>query len=322
MKESISLPQNLQDELVVFYNVENLFDISNDPRTNDDDFTPDGPLKWTETRFKHKIDQLAKVLRNIGDKNPMLVGLVEIENNKVLAELVNHDGLAHTPYKFIHYDSEDKRGIDCAFLYDSSKTACEHNEVIRVRLPEDPSFSTRDILYMKMGFGNQESLHVFVNHWSSRRDGQAITENKRILAALILRNRIDEILRVDSAAKIIVMGDFNDELTDKSILILTGESSLEEKEVLVNLMKGLKSKSVGTLVRNRQWLLYDQLICTKNLLEKNRLHIQNKTAEIYRDESILYTFPNGDTKPNATFGGQSYYGGFSDHLPIFLKLGL
>lgn len=306
------------NRIVAFYNVENLFDIENDPRTNDDDFTPFGYQHWTQERYDHKLQNISKVLFDLGDQAPMLIGLVEIENYKVVEELAATGPLSKVPYKIIQYDSEDRRGIDCAFLYDSRRMIVLDQETLKVKLPHNDDFLTRDILYVKGQIANEEILHVFVNHWSSRREGVAETEPKRLRAATVLKEKIDEITAHDENAKIIVMGDFNDEPNNRSVQqILNAAGS---KARLFNLMAEPSRNGEGSIVHKREWLLFDQMMVSQNLMRKNGVHVKDERAHIFRDESILYTYHNGNQKPNSTYGGPEYFGGYSDHLPVYLIL--
>ncbi len=309
---------SVDNQVLAFYNVENLFDLENDPRTNDDDFTPSGEQHWTKDRYEHKLDNISDVLFKLGNQNPMVIGLVEIENYKVVKDLASTGNLSKTPYEIVQYDSEDRRGIDCALLYDSRRMNVIEQEKIQVRIPGSGDYVTRDILYVKGQIANHETLHIFVNHWSSRREGISETEPKRIRAATVLKEKIDEILVQDENAKIIVMGDFNDEPKNKSIQqILNAGGS---KARLFNLMAELARDGQGSIVHQREWLLFDQIMISQNLKHKNGVHVKDEKAYVFKDESILYTYPNGGQKPNSTYGGPEYYGGYSDHLPVYLFL--
>ncbi len=308
----------LQEEVVAFYNVENLFDLEDDPNTDDDDFTPNGEQKWTAERYQHKLNQLAKVLFKMNEKAPMLIGLVEIENKKVVEDLAHTGGLTDRKYKVAHYDSEDHRGIDCALLYDQSRMQLIDQEKIVVRLPNNSNYTTRDILYVKGKLHNDEIIHVFVNHWSSRRGGVTETEPKRLRAAEVLKEKTEEIRRSEKEPKILIMGDFNDEPKDYSLQKILGASG--KKGDFSNLMFTPAKNGEGTIVHEREWYMFDQLIVTHNLLDNTGLRVKNKTGVVFRPAEIIYTYKNGGQKPNSTYGGPEYYGGFSDHLPVYLIL--
>ena len=319
MIEKTSL-KPLDNEIVVFYNVQNLFDLKDDLLTNDNSYTPKGEMFWNQEKFDHKVNLLAEILHVIGDKNPMLIGMVEIENDHVVQEIANSGHLKDSDYKIVHYNSDDIRGIDCALLYDADKIRNLAQEKLQVQLHDDPDFATRDILYFKGETHGDQILHVFVNHWSSRRDGKKETEDKRMAAANVLKVKIESIKAEDSEAKILIMGDFNDEPIDDSVLSLSEIKNEQGENFLRNLMVPIYGDGQGTLVRHREWLLYDQFIVSQGLLQNSTLRIQNSQAFVFRNKEILFTFPDGTSKPNATYGGVNYYGGYSDHLPIYLIL--
>jgi predicted extracellular nuclease len=306
------------NQVVAFYNVENLFDLENDRQTNDDDFTPYGVQHWTKERYDRKLENLSTVLCDLGNQAPMLIGLVEVENQKVVEALAEKGGLANTSYKLVQYDSPDRRGIDCALLYDSRRMIVEEQEKLNVSLPGNSSYLTRDILHVTGKIAGNETIHVFVNHWSSRREGTSETEHKRLQSATVLKEKIAEIRGEEGDVKIIVMGDFNDEPKNKSIQEILNASG--PKASLFNLMIQPAQDGEGTIVYHREWLMFDQLMVSQNLLSGQGVKVKNDKAYVYSDESILFTYKNGGQKPNSTYGGPNYYGGYSDHLPVYLIL--
>jgi len=213
---------------VAFYNVENLFDTKNNPNTLDDDFTPDGKKHWTHKRYRNKIKKLSSVISQLGTQKsfytPAIVGLVEVENAKVVSDLISHPNLSKHHYGFVHYDSPDERGIDVALLYKKELFEYLSSETYTtyVENEEGERDYTRDVLLVK-GKLKGELLYILVNHWPSRRDGAEETSYKRIKAAENVRNIISEIRKLDADARFIVMGDFNDDPTSASV-----------KEYLVN----------------------------------------------------------------------------------------
>lgn len=306
------------NQVVAFYNVENLFDLENDPRTSDEEFTPYGDNHWTEDRYAHKLQNLSTVLYNLGNQCPMMIGLVEIENRKVVEELAQTGNLGKIKYSLVHFDSEDRRGIDCALLYDPRRMKVVEQEKLAVRMPSNSDFTTRDILHVKATLASEEVIHVFVNHWSSRREGTEETEEKRLRSASVLKERIAEIRQVEMDPKILVMGDFNDEPKNKSIQQVLNAAG--KNASLFNLMAEMAHDGEGSIVHQREWLMFDQMMVSQNLLSGEGLKVKDNKAYVYKDDSILYTYNNGGQKPNATYGGSEYYGGFSDHLPVYLFL--
>lgn len=313
---------SMENHPVVFYNVENLFDTEDD-RSNlgDDDFTPNGSNFWDESRYQTKLERLEHALFAINNIPPLAIGLAEIENRKVLEDLISVGRFKNRSYKIIHFESEDTRGMDCGFIYDASRFSPVVETKLIVKIEDEPRFRTRDILYIKGELNRGISIHFFVNHWSSRREGATETEYRRIAAASILRKKVDQILMDDPSANIVIMGDFNDTPNDKSlheVLRAKGQHELKAND-LVNLLIEEQSKNLGTAVHRGNWDILDQLIISQGLLRgKNGLKVKDNNAFILRIEELLYTYKNGDQKPNSSFGGNTYYGGYSDHLPVYL----
>lgn len=315
--------KNYKGYPVVFYNVENLFDTENDPRTQDDDFTPEGYKEWDEVRYLDKLDKLAEAITLADDKNPILIGMVEVENMRTLRDLSNTGGLKNTKYKVAHYESSDKRGIDCGLLYDSDRFRLKTKKKYRIDFDWNRDITTRDILYVYGELMNEKDIHIFVNHWSSRREGKEETEKKRTTAAKVLRAEVDKLLTKDPNANILIMGDFNDHPTDKSVYdVLAAKSSKEAQENdLINLLWEEHVAGEGTYNYKRDWDVLDQMIVSQGFYKnKNGLGIEKNNAFIIRDDRLIFTYPDGGQKPSATYGGPKYYGGYSDHLPIYLKL--
>lgn len=308
---------------IVFYNVENLFDTVDDRHThNDEEFTPEGEKMWDDERYQHKLDAIAEALLMANGKSPLAFGLAEIENRKVVEDLILKTALSSTDYRIVHYDSEDRRGVDSAFVYDASllQTTIETKHVVSVE--DEPHFRTRDILYIQGKIAEHE-IHFFVNHWPSRREGTSESADRRNSAAQILRREIDEILNFNENANIVVMGDFNDTPSDISIReILRAKGQHEQQQGdLVNLLVEEHNKGQGTVVHQREWMVFDHIIVSQGLLQgQSGLEIERNNAFIVRNDALIYTYPDGNQKPNATYRGDTYDGGYSDHLPVYLTL--
>lgn len=307
---------------VTFYNVENLFDTINDPNIIDEDFLPDGKLAWNTERYKKKLSHIVEAVTLGQTENPMLIGLVEIENYQVLKDLVKTDRLANTKYEIAHKESPDARGIDCALLYDSERFKPLVITNLAVKIDSVPDFNTRDILYVKGEVYGKKKIHLLINHWPSRREGQKESEHKRIRAAEVARAKVDEILKADPKACILLMGDFNDHPNDKSIeQILKAKPATDLKADLINLLYDDQLAGKGTHNFKGEWGVLDQFIVSSAFYNaKKGPGIDEKDAKIVFEEVLLYTGTDGSKKPNATYGGTKYYGGYSDHLPITLKL--
>ncbi|PQJ76455.1 endonuclease/exonuclease/phosphatase family protein [Polaribacter glomeratus] len=321
MFQSILVSKKLKTTTTIaFYNVENLFDTVNNPATADDDFTPKGKKKWTFNRYKSKVKKLGNVISKLGmssSKNPpAIVGLVEVENAKVVADLANSYYLKNHHYGFVHHDSPDERGIDVALLYNKIAFELLTSITHPVFLKDDKGERdyTRDILKVS-GNLNGELVHILVNHWSSRREGAAESEPKRIAAAETLRGIIGEIQEKEMDAKIIIMGDFNDDPTSKSV------KEYLVKDDFYNPMESLLDKEKhGSSTYNKKWNLFDQIIFSKNFLSKKEGKLLFKHAEVYNKKWLKIYKGKLKGSPFRTYIHKWYQGGFSDHFPVYAFL--
>ncbi len=304
---------------IAFYNIENLFDVYDDEFTRDDDFLPTAEKRWTVKRYKNKLRKIGFVISNIGQKetqkHPAIVGLAEIENADVLNDLVNSKHLEDFNYRFVHYDSPDERGIDVALLYDDNTFKVAHSETFSLELFDDDGEIdyTRDILLVSGLFEGLE-LHVLVNHWPSRRSGDNETEHKRMKASNKVSEIITEIKSKNPNAKIMVMGDFNDDPASNSIKQLVSDQGL------FNPMNTLLSQDRGTTSYKNKWNLFDQIIITHNFFERKSKTLRFLKANIF-DEDFLKLY-DGKYKgnPYRTYVGKRYKGGYSDHFPVYMTI--
>jgi len=313
---------------VMFYNVENLFDTMDDPEKNDNEFTPEGSRYWSEYRYKQKLSNIYKVIVAVGEWDlPILVGLSEVENRKVLEDLLNFTPLYKTDYKIIHYESPDARGIDVALLYRSELFKPINHKPVRVVWPASiGKGTTRDILYVSGTTQEGDTLHIFVNHWPSRWGGQMETEEKRMFVAKLLKTQTDSIFKLNSFANIIIMGDLNDYPTDRSLLeSLKTNTSFEKikSDKLYNLSYYLQEvKKLGTHKYDGQWGILDQIIVSGTLLDTTRnIYTTPDNAHVFSPDFMLepdekYT----GKRVNRTYIGYKYHGGYSDHLPTYVDL--
>ncbi len=311
---------------IVFYNVENLFDTVNEPDRNDDAFTPSGERRWNSYRLDNKLNNLYKALAAAGGwRLPSVIGLCEVENKYVLEKLVNETGFAGAGFEIIHRNSADSRGIDVAVLYRSDDFVVLDTLFKVIRFPFDSLATTRDILYVKGIAGAKDTVHFFVNHWTSRWGGQAATEPYRNYTASVLRSLADSVFRINPRASIIIMGDFNDEPEDISLRLYLGARFDYDQSVpgkLYNLSHSKKGKVSGTLKFQGEWFLFDQFIVSGSLMDgRGGLKTCPLSAKIFSADFLLTT----DNiwfgyKPFRTYEGFRHTGGFSDHLPVILDL--
>ena len=301
---------------IAFYNTENLFDIYDHKKVHDNDYLPKADKRWTRKRYDNKLRKLGYAISNIGREetggHPALVGLAEVENANVLQDLISSKHLADCNYKFVHFESKDERGIDVALLYDESVFKVDTSEKFSLELYNNAGLPdyTRDVLLVS-GLLDGFKVHVIVNHWSSRREGEKETEHKRLAASDKVGEIISSLRLHDDDAKIIIIGDFNDEPSSYSIKRLT------ESFNLFNPMKKLRSYSRGTSKHNRQWYLFDQIFMTKKFLEYTPNSLTYNSANIF--DADFLKLHNGKYKggPFRTYIGKRYQGGYSDHFPVY-----
>ena len=304
---------------IAFYNLENLFDTYDNKHTHDNDFLPNSEKQWTPKRYKKKVRKLGYTISKIGMKTssnlPVIIGLAEVENRLVVNDLIDSKFLKEKNYDIVHYDSPDERGIDVALIYNKDFFKVMSSETFSINLFDENGTidHTRDILLVE-GFLNEEKVFVIVNHWPSRREGEKESEFKRITAS----NKVNEIINLikqrDNNPKIIVMGDFNDNPSNKSI------KQLINSQDLYNPMETLLSFTKGSLNYRFQWNLFDQILFSTNFFEyKPNAHSFSR-ANIF-DDAFLKQF-KGKYKgtPFRTYVGLKYKGGYSDHFPVYIHL--
>ncbi len=306
-----------------FYNVENLFDLENDSLTNDEAFTPDGENRYTYNRYKKKSNGLAKTMLAIGGWEPVeIIGLCEVENRLVLDELTQRSPLKEVGYKIIHQDSPDFRGIDIACIYRPDKFNVISYKYYRVNFPFSPDRRTRDILYVKGRLNNDDTLHVFINHWPSRYGGQFASEESRIYVADILRQKVDSLNDAFANPYIILTGDFNDYPNDISLaehLLALASPSLAKGNDLVNLSFPIMYK-FGSHSFAGEWGVLDQMIASNSFFAGRSTSIVPNAVGIFDAPWLLTKNAAGNSVTYRTYQGPAYVGGYSDHLPIFLDL--
>ncbi len=312
-----------QGMTVMFYNTENLFDTEDDPVKDDEAFTPQGDYRWTRTRYWGKLDALSKVIVAADEEQaPALVGLCEVENETVLSDLTTRSALREAGYRFVMTDSPDSRGIDVALMYRRSFFRLISHESLRVDLKPYGGGATRDVLHVTGMLESLDTLDVYVCHWPSRYGGTEESEPRRICAARVVRTSVDSIFRVRRKPYVIVMGDLNDGPDDPAVrdglnaYSFREGRNLDDRE-LVTVMDPLDD---GSYKYQGLWDKYDQFVVSASLL--NGLGCTQMTeAEIMRPDFLLSDDDGyGGVKPFRTFNGRRYQGGYSDHLPVKMKL--
>jgi predicted extracellular nuclease len=309
--------------VIAFYNVENLFDTLNDPLIQDTEFLPEAPKNWNTERYFKKQADLAKVIAAIPAPDlPDLVGLCEIENLAVVLDLAKQQAISAAGYHIVHQDSPDRRGIDVALMYKPNKFQVLHEEFFTTPLPSSGN-PTRDILYAKGLVLNSDTLHVFVNHWPSRYGGVEKSEPNRVAIAQLLRNKIDSLQRMQPQCKITVIGDFNDNPDNRSMKEVLGGAlrADETHQPLFNLHAAAWARGEGTFNFRGEWNMLDQILVSWSIKDASTgLHVNPDAAGILREPWMIYTDQKGVEYPTKTYGGERYFGGISDHFPVYVEM--
>jgi len=315
---------------VMFWNVENLFDIRNDLLKNDEEFLPEATRRWTFFRYRDKLKKVAKTIVASGNEEqvPDLVGLCEVESDSCLYDLVKRSPLREAGYRYVMTDSPDRRGIDVALLYQRSSFRYLQHQSIRIPHEQVKRDPTRDILHVSGRILSGDTLDVVVCHMPSRSGGKSRTEPFRLLTAGIVRRTVDSLMQVRLHPHLIIMGDFNDYPSDKALhKVLCGRGDLR------NLMEDMEE---GTYRYRGEWGIFDQFLISENMLaKKENVKAKNKNVkakikyagaylknvQILRHPFLLKEDDRyGGDKPFRTYNGLKYEGGYSDHLPIALDL--
>jgi hypothetical protein len=307
---------------IAFYNLENLFDTIDDPNTNDAEFLPGGSNRWTTQRYEAKLANMSKVIAGIGSEmvkgGPSILGVSEIENQSVLEDLVKTPALKNAGYQIVHFDSPDRRGVDVGLLYNPAVFKVVNATSNRVYMPGDSAWLTRDQLVVS-GLLDGELISLIVNHWPSRGNGPEYRE----AAAKLSRALSDSVSRVHKNAKIFIMGDLNDDPTDKSVAKFLGAKGKKEdvgSGDLFNPFWQLHREGIGSLAYRDSWNLFDQIIISEPLLSESGKNWKFYKAKVYNEKFMIQKDGPYAGYPFRTFAGGAYAGGYSDHFPAYVFL--
>ena len=322
--------KNILDKYAIgFYNMENLFDTEDDPTKNDDDFTPNGSYNWTEHKYQSKLKNMAQVVSDLGtdytSKGCAFVGVAEIENAKVLKDLCAQPSLKSKGFKYIHFEGVDKRGIDCALLYNSSlfQVNIKKTKLVPYR-PVEPGFKTRGFLTVD-GTLAGEHVVVIVCHLPSRLKGD---DTGRVVGAQQVDSLKRTLLKTDPTTKIFIMGDMNDDPLDRAMT----SKGLHGKEKIDNVKQGdlfnpfisIFKSGTGTLIHEGKWNLFDQILITPNLLnqrnKKDTSTLKYHSSQIFRRDYLVHATGRHKGTPKRTHSGGEWKNGYSDHLPVVMYL--
>lgn len=303
---------------VAFWNVENLFDTRDDPLVElDEEFTPTGPKEWSDERLQIKLQNLARVLKDMNEKRgPDVLGLAEIENRTVLELLVKEVSALKRDYRIVHQDSPSGRGIDCALLYDAHRLKLVSHQFHAI-----PMVTTRDIVEAELQCGSA-TFHLFVNHWPS----QGNPEEDRITTAGVLRKRVDDLLANDPEADFLIMGDLNEPPVDPAVsktLRTWGTADSLRPGVLFNSMWPVHQAGRGTYVYRNKWNLLDHVILSPGLLDDRGLSwVKGSTEVVQFDYQMFVSRTAGSIpRPSRSYSGPNFHrDGYSDHLPVACRI--
>lgn len=305
---------------VAFYNLENLFDTIHDAGKNDYEFLPDGSYQWTAKKYEAKLKNLSTVLsslsRELVPEGPAVIGVAEAENRRVLTDLVNQPAISN--YEFIHYEGPDKRGIDCALLYDPKQfTVTNSKLVLSTPFEGDTVHLTRGFLIVDGQLAG-ERICFIVNHWPSRGAESPV----RVHAAKQVKALTDSLLHIDKKMKIVVMGDMNDDPMDESMQALGARkyrTGMKPGQFYNPWWETLEDKGVGTLLYRGKWNLFDQIVLSRPLV-KAKKGLRYNHNEVFIRDFLIQQDGKYKGSPLRTHGGRMWLNGYSDHLPTIIYL--
>jgi endonuclease/exonuclease/phosphatase family metal-dependent hydrolase len=305
----------VQDRIAVaFYNCENFFDTVDNPVKDDDDFTPRGKYHYTRKVYEQKLLHIADVLQQM---DPAVMGVAEVENNAVLDALCRQQSIAGQKYRYVWFDGPDPRGINVALVYNPRLFKVLNEEPLKVNISSTGGKAiTRDVLHVR-GILVGDTVDVFVNHWPSRRGGEAESGAKRAIAATVNKDAFADLMRKYRNAKVIVMGDLNDNPDDNSVVKVLGakpDAGSVSATGLFNPFYKLYKSGNGTEVYKHQWNLFDQVILSGAMLRSGKLRYIG--PEIYKPAFLQDTYKGHEGEPYRSYVGTRWIGGYSDHFPV------
>ena len=314
---------------VAHWNLENLFDTADDPKTSDEEFTPNGQNQWTQERLDSKLYNLSRVIRSMNNDNgPDLLGVCEVEHQSLLDSMISKY-LSDKLYGVAYLESPDGRGIDNGLIYNKQKISLLNVDGLKVDIV--PDSQTRLILFATLLLDKKDTLYFFVNHWPSRRGGESESESRRISAAKALRETVDSLYNKNIKSKVIIVGDFNDEPTNVSITEnlkaapffcdSSNTSNLKEdlSTDLFNLSYASWERGEGSYFYHDDFNMLDQIITSKDLITGTSINYICHSFEVYKPDLLVTRSGKYKGAPFPTYGGSRYLGGYSDHFPVIAK---
>jgi hypothetical protein len=324
--QKLQKDKNYYISAIGFWNVENLYDTLNDLMKDDEEFLPTGANAWNGKRYLTKLDRLSEVISQMGtDVTPdglAILGLCEIENKSVVEDLINTPKLKNRKYKIVHIEGPDVRGVDPSFIYNPAYFKVTKAVAYPVKYGDSTERKTRDILVVSGSFVG-EPFTILVNHWPSRAGGELISLPKRKAAAMLARTIADSVMKANPEAKVLIMGDLNDDPTSPSVKELIGTYGDCNKPVdgkFFNPMEKPYKDGNGTLAWQDSWNLFDQIIINKPMLPVDYKGWQYHSVRIYNKPFLRTDYGNFKGTPFRTYSGKAYTGGYSDHFPVFITI--
>ncbi|MBL7731733.1 MAG: endonuclease/exonuclease/phosphatase [Chitinophagaceae bacterium] len=314
--------------VIAFYNLENLYDTVDNSLTSDEEFLPNGVRNYNTAIYFDKLGKLATVISQIGTEinadGPAILGVAEVENDTVMHDLVKQELIKKRNYQVVHYDSKDLRGVDVGLLYNPKYFTLITSDKLFVQLPggSKDSYFTRDILWVK-GKLDGEVVHIYVNHWPSRVGGEKRSAPARNAAAAVCKHHIDSIAKIEPDAKIIVMGDLNDDPVNESVTKVIGaRPQIDEvsRGGFYNPWTDLYKKGYGTIAYQDAWGLFDQILVSYPWLNKNQDGLFFYQNHIFKRDYMTENKGRYKGYPMRTWDGNSYRGGYCDHFPTYLVM--
>lgn len=311
-----------------FYNLENLFDTIHDKGKNDYEFLPKGTHKWNSEKYTNKINNIASVLSDLGSdmlqNGVAITGVCEVENKNVLNDLIKSKALINKNWKYIHIESEDSRGIDCALLYDPKQFIPKEYKLIPFTFTNETNINkhkTRGFLVIN-GILANEQIHIIVNHWPSRYSKSTVREQAGKKVSILK----DSITTRHPETTIIIMGDLNDNPDNISVKEClnakrkTGE--IKKKHELYNPWWDiLRNEKRGSIKYKEKWNLYDQIIISGNLINNNNRKLKYIKSDIHIRQHLMNKTGKYKNYPKRTYSNDKWTNGYSDHLPVIIYLG-
>ena len=327
-----SLQANAQQQykvgIIGFYNFENLFDTLDAPDVRDGEFTPSGSNAWNTEKYLEKLQNLSKVVSELGASltpdGVSILGVSEVENRKVLEDFVQQPLIRNRNYQIVHHDSPDERGIDVALLYNPKYFTVLGTKAMPLLIYRDNGERdfTRDV-FLVSGLYDGEPMHIMVNHWPSRSGGESASQPFRNAAAMICKNTADSLMQEDPNAKVIIMGDLNDDPISPSVKkVLNAQRDKESvrKGGLYNPMYNLFKKGIGTLAYRDAWSLFDQILLSYGFVNDKAEGYKYYKVFIHNEPYLLQSSGQYAGYPFRSYGGGAYMGGYSDHFAVYVAL--